>query len=184
MSPTKQKAIDNADFQRKSHHGVTVYEPHPDDLGRSTPASQVAPVLDVSSMSLEQPEDVPWKAVNPFGEDALVYEVDVPINTSQLQDEISERVGSQVHLAASSESDEPFSRDNVGTLFVTPGDVERKTVLSALDKHKPDPLYGISDQNRAFMDLRERVGSGKAMTAAELTEGLAVVLGVSPTTEA
>lgn len=187
VSPTGQRrrtqeVLENVDFQRRSHHGTTVFEPHPDDLGRDTPASQVAPVEDIAMFNPVEGsgKDEKWKAQNPFGDDAKHFEIHTPVNVAQLQDELAER-GVEVHLAVASEHrDEPISEDNPGFLFVDSADVDGRTVHGAVETHEPDPLYGASAQNKAIAALRTKLADGKPLDAAELTDALSVVLGVSP----
>lgn len=188
MSPAqqRQRPVDNADFQRRSHHGTTVYEPHPDDLGRKTPASQVPEVQDIAMFNPTEGsgEAQPWKAQNPFGEDAKHFEIKTPVNVAQLQDELRERLGTEVFLVVSSEHDEPISEDNPGFLFVSSGDVDGRTVHGAVETHQPDAMYGASASNQELVKLRKRLAEGKALTAAELTDALAVLLGVPSASEA
>lgn len=132
-----------------------------DDLtpGTEVPVSEV---LDDPTFRSVTPEEV--KATDPFG-DSKTFEVDKEINVAQLQAEIEEASGATLQFS--------FARipgETSGTLYISPGkDIDGRKVVGKIKSHTPDPLFGLTEEQRLRAEVAEKVRRGKVLTPEELT---------------
>lgn len=103
------------------------------------------------------------------------------LQIGQLQEEITEALGPDVRLAAFfplDEAGEPVAVDaqTPVTLYVTPSSADLAGVKQVLAAHKPDPYFGMTDEEKARMQLREKIASGQALTPEETTAALQMLI--------
>jgi hypothetical protein len=108
---------------------------------------------------------------DPFG-DSKQLSVDKPINVTQLQDELSEVTGMTVSLSLIWPEGEPK-----GVLHVSPGGVDGRTVVGKLRSHEPDPLYGLTEAERAQAEIMGKVRRGERLEPEEMTLALQALAG-------
>lgn len=101
---------------------------------------------------------------DPFGGNSKRVDVktDKKINTSQLADEIEKRHKSPVSLIINN------NRDGSRTLWVTPGDVDGRTINGALKSHEYDDKWGLSRDQIENREKIERLRNGEQLSLKEL----------------
>jgi hypothetical protein len=110
---------------------------------------------------------------DPFG-DSMTFEVTSEIDTYQLEQEISERVGKQVHVALEVPLGQIASKEHPATLYVSPGTVDGRTVRGAIVSHVP----AQSDQSEREV-LVKKLTSGETLTQDDITSALKLLLGAT-----
>jgi hypothetical protein len=103
------------------------------------------------------------------------------IEMGQLQDEVTLALGSDVRLAAffpldENEAAQPVDAHHPIILYVTPSSADVAAVKQVLGAHKPDPYYGMTDEEKVQAQLREKIASGQTLTPEELTLALQMLL--------
>lgn len=103
------------------------------------------------------------------------------LEIGQLQEEITEAIGPDVRLAAFFPLDDegaPVTVDaqNPVTLYVTPSSADLAMVKQVLAGHRPDPYYGLTEEEKALVQLREKIASGQALTPEETTAALQMLI--------
>lgn len=122
--------------------------------------------------------------IDPFVDDdgkatSKTFDVTKPVSPGQLQDEIEAAVGEEVMLAfAKPVPDAEASADNPLTLFLTPDSVDGRKVRGVIDKHSPDPHYGLTEEGQARHAVLEKVKQGETLEPGELTMALQMLFGV------
>lgn len=107
--------------------------------------------------------------IDPFG-DSKTFQVTKPVNLCQLLDEINAALDFRVQMIMSGPS-EP-SEDDPATLYVSPGQVDGRTVQGKIKGHDPDPYYGMSEQEIAELKIVAKIRAGEVLTPEELTTAL------------
>lgn len=125
--------------------------------------------------------DEPVDSSDPFGGDSQRFTWTRPVTVGQLQAELDETVGPQVRVAM------VFPRDSDGvevqadtqnpiTVYVTPSSADLAAVRQVLAAHRPDPYYGMSDEEREGAQLREKIASGADLTMDEMQQALRLLI--------
>lgn len=105
------------------------------------------------------------KATDPFGGESKTFEVDKEVNLAQLQYEIEEASGTTLQFSL-----HRIPGEVGATLFVAPGkDIDGRKVVGKIKSHVPDPLFGLTDEQRMRAQVAEKVRAGKVLTPEELT---------------
>lgn len=117
----------------------------------------------------------------PFRGDSQRFTWSRDLEIGQLQEEITEALGPDVRLAAFfplDDAGEPVGVDPQApvTLYVTPSSADLAGVKQVLAAHKPDPYYGMTADERARAQLREKIASGQVLTPEETTEALQMLI--------
>ena len=122
-------------------------------------------VLDEPVAVTVTPEEI--AATDPFG-NSKRFEVDKEINLAQLQHEIEEASGATLHMAF-----HPAPGGESGTLYVSPGDaIDGRAVVGKIKSHHPDPLFGLSDDQRLHAEVMQKIRDKQILTPEELTIAL------------
>jgi hypothetical protein len=117
----------------------------------------------------------------PFRGDSQRFTWPRDLQIGQLQDEVTEALGPDVRLAAFFPLDDEGEPVPVGaqtpiTLYVTPSSADLAAVKQVLATHRPDPYYGMTDEQKAQAQLREKIASGQPLTPEETTAALQMLL--------
>lgn len=108
---------------------------------------------------------------DPFG-DSKSFEVDKEIGLAQLQTEIEEACGHSVAMSL-----QRIPGNVSGILYVSPGDrIDGRTVVGKIKSHKPDPFFGLSDEDRRRREVIEKIRKGEVPTPEEMTIALQALL--------
>lgn len=128
--------------------------------GSEVPLDQITggqPVIHTPS-----PEEL--KTTDPFG-DSKTFEITKEVNEAQLQAEIEEAVGHPVQFGV-----HRIPGETEGILFISPGkEIDGRTVAGKIRTHKPDPYFGLTDEQRLQAEVAEKVRQGKVLSPEELT---------------
>lgn len=134
-------------------------------MGDLTPGTEV-PVTDLvedPTYRTVTPEEI--KATDPFDGNSKSFEVDKEINLAQLQHEIEDASGTTLQFSL-----HRIPGETGGTLYIAPGkDIDGRKVVGKIKSHTPDPLFGLTDEQRMRAQVAEKVRSGKVLTPEELT---------------
>jgi hypothetical protein len=132
-----------------------------------TPGSEV-PLAEVLSDPLAasvSPEEI--VSTDPFG-NSKSFAVDKEINVAQLQEEIEQASGATVALSL-----HRIPGQTAGTLYLSPGEaVDGRTVVGKIKSHVPDPLFGLTEEQRLQAEVMAKVRRGKPLDPEELTVAL------------
>lgn len=138
-----------------------------------------------------QTQQAPEDLVDPFDGDSKTFEVTSEINVEQVQREISERLGRQVRVALTIGLGEIASKDKPGVLFVSPADIDGRTVRGVVESHKPRKVLPPTPAHPANGPLvpntpdvaaaREKLAEGGRLTSTEVSNLFRDILGVDPT---
>jgi hypothetical protein len=124
--------------------------------------------LDVVS---EQPAEQPVEQIHidPFDGDSMSFDVTSPIDISQLQEEISEKVGEQVQAVLSVEDiDHTISVGRPAVVFVHPKSLDGRTVRGAITSHVP--IVPVTNEvSTEITAALEKLASGATLTTAEIS---------------
>ncbi|MEU6362303.1 hypothetical protein [Streptomyces albidoflavus] len=104
------------------------------------------------------------------------------VHIGQLQAEVSEVMGEQVRLAIVLPVGEDGMDVEVGaarplTVFVTPSSADLSALRRVMAAHRPDPYYGMTDDERQRAQLEEKVRSGADLSLAEIQQALRMLVG-------
>lgn len=113
------------------------------------------------------PEDT--EPVDPFG-DSKTFQVTKPVNLCQLLDEINAALDFTVQVIMTGPS--VPSEDNPGTLYVSPGTIDGRTIAGKIKGHDPDPYYGMTEAQVTELKIVEKIHNGEVLTPEELTIAL------------
>ncbi|PPS89450.1 hypothetical protein [Streptomyces sp. MH60] len=119
--------------------------------------------------------------VDPFRGDSYRFTWTRQVEVGQLQAEVTETLGPSVQVAAVIPIDEdgmpgPVSAEDPITFYVTPSSVDLAAVRRVLAEHRPDPYYGMSDEERAQAQLREKIAAGGQLTPDEMQMALRMLV--------
>jgi hypothetical protein len=117
----------------------------------------------------------------PFLGDSQRFTWSRELEMGQLQDEVTEAMGSAVRLAAFFPLDDEGNRlgvdaQNPVTVYVTPSSADLAAVKQVLAAHRPDPYYGMTDEEKAQVQLREKIAAGQALSPEEMTLALQMLI--------
>lgn len=121
-----------------------------------------------------------FEVLNPFAEDesTQVGGVRGLYHVAQFRDELAELAGLEpdsVHVAlVLADPYAEASESNEGTLFVHPA-VEERVVRKVLKAHKADEQYGMSDAQREWPGIKQKIQEGEDLSAEELRQALALL---------
>lgn len=117
----------------------------------------------------------------PFRGDSqrLTWSRDLQIG--QLQDEVTQALGPAVRLAAFFPLDDVGDPLTVGdqtpvTLYVTPSSADLAALKQVLAVHRPDPYYGMTDEEKAQAQIREKIAAGQTLSPEEMTLALQMLI--------
>jgi hypothetical protein len=110
----------------------------------------------------------------PFQGDSQRFTWSRDIQIGQLQDEVTQAMGPAVRLAAFFPLDDegdalPVDAQNPVTVYVTPSSTDMAALKQVFAVHRPDPYYGMTDDEKAQAQIREKIASGQTLTAEEMT---------------
>jgi hypothetical protein len=95
-------------------------------------------------------DEVPW---SPFpDQDPAIFDVDKPVNESQLHSELEQALGIPVQLSTSQ-----APGDTSSMLWLVPGDVDQEQVQAVIDEHEANPEWGVPSTTRDFLALMRKV---------------------------
>lgn len=103
------------------------------------------------------------------------------LEIGQLQEEVTGALGPDVRLAAffpldAEDAPLPVSAQHPITVYVTPSSADLAAVKQLLAVHKPDPYFGMTNEEKAQVQLREKIASGQTLTPEELTMALQMLV--------
>ncbi|MEU9405584.1 hypothetical protein AB0E08_07755 [Streptomyces sp. NPDC048281] len=140
----------------------------------------------MAGLTIDDSEPMPDEADTsdpkcPFRGDSQRFTWSRQLEIGQLQDEITSALGPAVQLAAFFPLDgdgDPLAVDaqNPITLYVTPSSADLAAVKQVLAVHKPDPYYGMTDEQKTQAQLREKIASGQPLTPEETTAALQMLI--------
>lgn len=118
---------------------------------------------------------------DPFQGDSQRFTWTRQVEVGQLQAEVVEALGASVQVAAIIPIDEggqpgPVSEQDPITFFVTPSSVDLAAVRRVLAEHRPDPYYGMDEDQKAQAQLREKIAAGEALSPEEMTRALQMLI--------
>ncbi|MET7363250.1 hypothetical protein ABZS76_33100 [Streptomyces sp. NPDC005562] len=137
---------------------------------------------DLGGLPFEQDEaSVATTGVDPFSGDSQRFTWPRQANIGQLQIEITEALGDQVRLAFISPRDTEGGDVEVSDeapliVFVTPSSADLAAVRQVMAAHRPDPYYGMSDEERQVAQLQEKIRSGADLTMEEMQKALRMLV--------
>jgi hypothetical protein len=104
---------------------------------------------------------------DPFG-NSKQFRVDKDVNLAQLQHEIEEATGATLAVSL-----QRVPGEDEGILFLSPGEaVDGRTVNGKIKSHEPDPLFGMTDDQKLTLQVMEKVRAGQSLSPKELTTAL------------
>jgi hypothetical protein len=119
--------------------------------------------------------------VDPFRGDSHRFTWNREVAVGQLQVEVTEALGPSVQVAAVIPIDEdglpgPVSAQDPVIFYVTPSSVDLAAVRRVLAEHRPDPYYGMTDEEREQAQLREKIAAGGELTPGEMQMALRMLV--------
>lgn len=140
-----------------------------DDL---TPGTEVPldEIISDPSIRSTTPEEI--RATDPFAGTSKRFETDREINLAQLQFEIEEATGFTVQI----QMHPPLAEENA-IIWVSPGkDIDGRKVVGKIKSHVPDPLFGLSDEQKVRVKIGDKLRAGKVLTNEEISLMLASMI--------
>ena len=142
--------------------------------GMSTEAVEVEPTPEAAEDGTD-PKD-------PFRGNSQRFTWSRALNMGQLQEEISQALGPDVHLAVLHQYDEedrelPVDAEHPVVVYVTPSSADLAAVRQVMSTHKPDPYYGMTDEEKAQAQLKEKLAAGEPLTPEEMQMAFRMLLG-------
>jgi hypothetical protein len=118
---------------------------------------------------------------DPFQGDSQVITWARDLEMGQLQVEITEALGPDVRLAAFFQYDDqnnrlPVDAQHPVSVYVTPSSAPMAAVRQVLATHKPDPYYGMTDEEKAQVQLKEKISSGATLSPDEVQRALQMLV--------
>jgi hypothetical protein len=94
---------------------------------------------------------------------------------------VTQALGPAVRLAAFFPLDDdndplPVDAQSPITLYVTPSSADLAAVRQVLAAHKPDPYYGMTDEEKVQAQLREKIAAGQTLSSEEMTLALQMLI--------
>lgn len=117
---------------------------------------------------------------DPFGEGSPTIMWTQPLNLAQLVDEVRTSISNAQMVAYLPEDDEGNDvdpdADHPYVFFMAPVDIDVAAVRRVLAAHRPDPYYGMSDEQRQQTQLIAKAKSGATLTNDEIQQALRLLL--------
>lgn len=118
---------------------------------------------------------------DPFRGDSQRFTWTRALELGQLQAEVAEALGSGIQLAVLHQYDDddrvlPVDPQNPVTIYVTPSSADIAALRQVLAAHKPDPYYGMDDEQKAQAQLKEKIAAGEALSPEEMTMALQMLM--------
>ncbi|MFE0490235.1 hypothetical protein [Streptomyces griseoaurantiacus] len=139
-------------------------------------------MADLIKGDTEEPQgDVSSDPVDPFGGDSVRLTWAREVAVGQLQQEIVQ-VLPDVRLAAAfpldKETGEPVgvSAQSPLVLYVTPSSADVAAVRQVLGAHRPDPYFGMSEEEKSQAQLKEKIAAGLDLSPQEMQTALQMLV--------
>jgi len=118
---------------------------------------------------------------DPFRGDSQRFTWTRALELGQLQAEVAEALGPDIQLAVLHQYDDqdkvlPVDPKNPVTVYVTPSSVNVAALRQVMAAHRPDPYYGMTDEQKAQAQLKEKIAAGEALTSEEMTMALQMLM--------
>lgn len=112
----------------------------------------------------------PAEGFVPFDGKAKSMKLSGEVAHGQLVAEVYDRLGGRDdhEVTVTGEGDEQ-------TLWVL-GDVDMRSIRGVVDSHTPDPHFGLTEEQQAVKQLKERLASGEDLPASDLNRLLRAML--------
>lgn len=136
---------------------------------------------DSAAAPVSEAADEGLGAGDPFRGDCQRFTWTRQVEVGQLQAEVAEALGTSVQVAAVIPIDEygapgVVSAEDPITFFVTPSSVDLATVRKVLAEHRPDPYFGMDEEQKAQAQLKEKIAAGEALSPEETTRALQMLM--------
>ncbi|THA72557.1 hypothetical protein E6R60_26885 [Streptomyces sp. A0642] len=120
-------------------------------------------------------------SMDPFGGGSHVISWPRAVTVGQLTDEIAQALGNEVSIAVAmptdaNGADREVSGQHPLKIFVTPPSTDLAAVKQLLAAHRPDPHYGMSDEDIKRGSLERKIRSGEELTMAEVQAALRMLI--------
>jgi hypothetical protein len=126
---------------------------------------ELADLVDDAVVVSVTPQDA--AATDPFG-NSKQFHVEKVVNLAQLQSEIEEATGATLAISL-----QRVPGEEKGILFISPGEaVDGRTVNGKIKSHDPDPLFGMTDDQKMTAQVMEKIRAGESLSPKELTLAL------------
>lgn len=134
-----------------------------------------APVFDDAAPGAQD------RYVDPFNGDSTIVKWATGINVGQLAVELQTALGDGVQLAAYLPQDEGGEEtapdeSNPYVLFVSPSSVKAAAVRRVLAAHRPDPYFGMSEEDRARTQFIAKVQSPTDLSDEEMRHAVRLLM--------
>lgn len=141
----------------------------------------MAELRGTTSVAVEEGGPQSGAAADPFGGDCQQFAWPRDVHVGQLQVEVSEALGEEVRVALVLPRDgagEPMaaSGEHPVQVFVSPSMANAEAVREVMAVHKPDPYYGLPDEERRWRQLQHKARSGADLSMDEIQEALRLML--------
>lgn len=90
------------------------------------------------------------------------------VNPPQLIEEVYARLGNREDFEVVAHLDGDTVSEETPMILHVLGDADMRTVLGAVNSHVPDPAFGLDDEGRKIVALKERLRSGEDLSPTEL----------------
>jgi hypothetical protein len=126
---------------------------------------ELADLVDDAVVVSVTPQDA--ATTDPFG-NSKQFHVEKAVNLAQLQSEIEEATGATLAISL-----QRVPGEEKGILFISPGEaVDGRTVNGKIKSHDPDPLFGMTDDQKMTVQVMEKIRAGESLSPKELTLAL------------
>lgn len=137
-------------------------------------------MADLTDKSTDEPVSV-MAGGDPFDGDSTVFAWPRDVSIGQLQIEVTAQLGENVRLAVVAPVDEvggpaPVDAQNPLTVFVTPTSADVAAVRQVFAAHRPDPYFGMGEEERHSAQLADKVRSGEDLTVEEMRQALRLLV--------
>jgi hypothetical protein len=119
--------------------------------------------------------------VDPFDGDSQRFDWPHPVSIGQLQVEVEEALGEHIRVAFippvdEEGADEEVSEEHPLIVYVTPSSADVTAVRQVMAAHRPDPYYGMTDEERQAVQLQEKIRSGAELSMEEIQTALRMLV--------
>lgn len=118
---------------------------------------------------------------DPFRGDSQRFAWTRNLELGQLQVEVTEALGPGIQLAVLHQYDDqggvlPVDPQHPVVVYVTPSSVDLAALRQVMAVHKPDPYYGMTDEQIAQAQLKTKIAAGEALSPDEMTLALQMLI--------
>lgn len=118
---------------------------------------------------------------DPFRGDSQRFSWTRDLELGQLQVEVTKALGPSVQLAVLYRYDEqgntlPVDPQHPVTVYVTPSSADLEALRQVMAVHKPDPYYGMTDEQKRQVQLKMKIAAGETLTSDEMTMALQMLI--------